>query len=231
MTHPFVKTFHDILSNKQISLTDKMLLAALRFHCGSNGHCWPSIPTLGKELQVDERTIRRTLKRLCKLGLVNVQTRLGNSNTYELITPDKLDTPPGDTFVTPDKSVGTSVSGVWVHPCPGTPDKNDTLKERKEKKEIIQRVRTPKSIMTKEQVETEINAVGSDLAKYHKKYPDTDVEGCFEDFSEHFLCKNDLKTGKPNWLLWTDWNKAFWNWLRKPWNRDRKVAKKSWRDA
>lgn len=129
MTHPFVKTFHDLLRDEQICTLDKMLLAALRFHQGSNGDCWPSIPTLTKEIGAkDERTTYRAMKRLKEMGLVKIIGSIGKSNHYELLTPDTNDTPDlkcSDIPVTPDKKAPAFESE--------TPDKNGGLKERKEK--------------------------------------------------------------------------------------------------
>ena len=55
---------------------------------------------------------------------------------------------------------------------------------------------------------------GLDLEKFREKYTEIDVDDQFDRFRDHWLYKNDSRTGKPNYLKWTDWNRAFHSWCR-----------------
>jgi hypothetical protein len=65
---------------------------------------------------------------------------------------------------------------------------------------------------TKEDVEQAINSL--DLQKFRAKYSILNIEEELENFQDHFLCKNDLKSRQPNWKKWSDWNRAFHKWCR-----------------
>ena len=49
-----------------------------------NGECWPSIPTIAKDLKISSSTVRRALKDLRKEGLIETEQRYrakgGNSS-------------------------------------------------------------------------------------------------------------------------------------------------------
>lgn len=40
-----------------------------------NGECWPSIPTIAKELKLSQSTVRRALRDLRKAGLLETEQR------------------------------------------------------------------------------------------------------------------------------------------------------------
>ncbi|ANU54854.1 helix-turn-helix domain-containing protein [Acutalibacter muris] len=40
-----------------------------------NGECWPAIPTIGRELKLSQSTVRRALKDLRKVELVETEQR------------------------------------------------------------------------------------------------------------------------------------------------------------
>lgn len=40
-----------------------------------NGECWPAIPTIAKELKLSESTVRRALKDLRKVELIETEQR------------------------------------------------------------------------------------------------------------------------------------------------------------
>ena len=51
---------------------------------GKKGNCWPSIPTIAKDLKLSESTTRRALNDLRKAGLIETEQRYrengGNSS-------------------------------------------------------------------------------------------------------------------------------------------------------
>ena len=58
----------------------------------NDGICWPSIPTIAKDLKLSESTTRRALKDLSNAGLVKTEQRYrengGNSSLlYQVLLP------------------------------------------------------------------------------------------------------------------------------------------------
>jgi len=219
----FAELFNQLPEIDGLKSTERLVLICLKWHCGQNGHCWWGKTKLAKEVGIDIQTLERAIRKLEAVGWIKRKEVRGKPNEYSVVGVLKQ---PSLKITQGQNAPGTLPQNEGdTLPQNAPPKVQEKVQEKKTK------VRTPKNAITKDETEEAIKEIGRDLGKYREKYPDTDIEGCFEDFSDHFLCKKDLKTEKPNWMLWTDWNKAFWNWLRKPWNRDRKIAKKSWRDA
>lgn len=40
-----------------------------------NGECWPSVPTIAKEIKLSQATVRRAIKDLRKAGLIETEQR------------------------------------------------------------------------------------------------------------------------------------------------------------
>ena len=73
-------------ADKQISATEKLLLAQLLDHRNKRtGQCNPNQTTLARELGIGLRTVRRSLSRLCKHGWLAIQ-RGQNGCRYEFPT-------------------------------------------------------------------------------------------------------------------------------------------------
>ena len=51
------------------------LFVALQWYADSDGFCWPSHPTLARDLQSSRRTVQRTLNQLREMGLVSWEER------------------------------------------------------------------------------------------------------------------------------------------------------------
>ena len=62
----------------------------LRGRANREGVCWPAIPTIARELQMSERTIRRALRDLVQEGFLVVEKRkrssgADSSNKYRVV--------------------------------------------------------------------------------------------------------------------------------------------------
>jgi hypothetical protein len=80
-----------------IHSSDKLVLLALADSVNEkrqDGKCWPSVAALSKKTSLSERTIQRSLKRLCGAGHLLMQERYGRSYMFT-ITPVTL-TPPSE---------------------------------------------------------------------------------------------------------------------------------------
>lgn len=101
----------------------KLVLLALADNANDEGECYPSLATIARKTDLDERTVRRAIRVLQEEGHLQTRARSGRSTVFRLtVTPDNN--------VTPDKNaVGTNLSphpGLSVPPprtlCPPTLD-------------------------------------------------------------------------------------------------------------
>lgn len=72
-----------------LSQPEQALLTVLAFHTGKDGTCWPSIPTLSREMGSTERTVRKMVRKLEHYGFIAVHKKTNSvggsgSNLYEL---------------------------------------------------------------------------------------------------------------------------------------------------
>ena len=65
-----------VLHHSKAKGTDKLVLIGIANHEGDGG-AWPSVETLAKYGDVDERTVRRSLRRLEKLGEITTHVQAG----------------------------------------------------------------------------------------------------------------------------------------------------------
>jgi len=95
--------------------TPKLVLMALADEADDSGYCFPSQRRLATKCSVTDRTVRRVLQELERLGYVRLETRQRadgsrSSNGYRLVCG-----------IPPDNLSGgwTPMSGGPGHPCPG----------------------------------------------------------------------------------------------------------------
>lgn len=100
-------------------------LGLVRFMAQGDRSCWPSYATLARKIGVSRRTAILWVRRLVRLGLVEVVARTNShgdrtSNVYRLVDPPLPagDPPPGVTETLPPPSV----SGGGVNPTPPSAD-------------------------------------------------------------------------------------------------------------
>jgi hypothetical protein len=75
---------------------DKLLLIALADNANDEGRCWPSVATLGRKCGMEDRSVRRVIKRLVSAGHVSVVPQPMRSNDYHVHprTPGAAPPPP-----------------------------------------------------------------------------------------------------------------------------------------
>jgi len=85
--HDFTKLYRMDLPHRAIAV-----YIYLADRANKDGICWPSIPTISKDLKLSESTTRRAIRDLRKAGLVKAEQRYrgngGNSSLQFLIRPD-----------------------------------------------------------------------------------------------------------------------------------------------
>lgn len=72
------------------------------------GKCFPAASTLASYMNVNERTVRRSLKKLRDAGYIEVKREKGQASTYYLLPLPTLDSDPGLTVQDPGLTVRTS---------------------------------------------------------------------------------------------------------------------------
>jgi DNA-binding transcriptional ArsR family regulator len=88
----FTQVPNFLLRSRKLSTGDKMTYAMLLSYAWHNNFCFPGQVTLGKDLGIDERNVRRHLKSLSEHGLLTIRRRgQGKTNIYELnLKPKRL---------------------------------------------------------------------------------------------------------------------------------------------
>jgi hypothetical protein len=128
-----VRVMSWVFERSASELAARLVLLAIADRANDEGSdAWPSIPTLAKKAHVDERTVRRSIERLERLGELRVERQIGRSHIYTVVmqpalplaagveappTLDKLSPRtncPGGQIVTPDNLTGG-------HSAQGTP--------------------------------------------------------------------------------------------------------------
>jgi len=203
--------------------------------------CFASVKTIADRAGWQVRNVRRVWGILVSTGYGEEETYRGRCSVRRVKFPDTpvisctgASNTPGDPCTPAQNDRGECHSPLAIHaPAPGDPcTRTSTIKNNTEKKEEHppsplkgesvsskppKPTRTPKGKNTRESVEIAIDAI--DIESFRKKYPYLDIDKELRDFKTHFLDKNDKATGKPNWIKWSDWNKAFHNWCNSPWKK------------
>ena len=91
----------------QVTQRDLLVLLALADHADHNGNnAFPSIPLLAWKIGAAENTVRRALRRLEKMGVIEAKPRPGKSTVYS-IYPERAPQKPPFKTVDPSHSYGT----------------------------------------------------------------------------------------------------------------------------
>jgi hypothetical protein len=109
------------ISDKRISDAQFRTLAALGMYADKNGWCFPSLKTLGVDLNKSPQAVGRDTIALRKLGYLQVKNRYDakthsrHSNLYRLlfdfnVDDSTLSTPDVDTLSTPDVEVNVPIN-------------------------------------------------------------------------------------------------------------------------
>lgn len=117
-----------VLNHSAAKGTAKVILLGIANHDGDGG-AWPSIATLARYANVDERNVRRAIVGLVRLGELRVDAQAGGlpetadharTNRYHVLVrcPDGCDRGPGHR-VTPTSPGGADIEGDRGAPAPG----------------------------------------------------------------------------------------------------------------
>ena len=79
--HNFTELYRMDLPHRAISV-----YRYLADRANKDGICWPSIPTISKDLKLSESTTRRALKDLRSAGLIRTEQRYRENGGYSSLT-------------------------------------------------------------------------------------------------------------------------------------------------
>lgn len=74
-----------VLRNPDLSPSAKLVFARLAQFAGRQGKAWPSDQTLGREVGLGDRQVRRCVAELERYGLIRRVSRAGHSNLFEFL--------------------------------------------------------------------------------------------------------------------------------------------------
>ena len=80
--HPSEKQWRNDM--RKLNPVQRCILIDLNYYARKKGECWPSIPTMAKNLGLNSRTISRNLPGLKKKRLVKIAYRKGKVNYYKI---------------------------------------------------------------------------------------------------------------------------------------------------
>ena len=98
---------------EKLSLAETAALKRLVEIMGPDGTAWPSAKTIAKGIGSNERTARRAIKSLVRLGYIDREDDPGKVSLFRIVV-EKIRNPP----LTPDRE-----SGVPLTESPDTPDR------------------------------------------------------------------------------------------------------------
>lgn len=80
--------FFDDIYEEELPHRGKAVLLYLKDRAGRKGDCWPAIPTIAEDLGLSISTVKRALRDLYRLGLVDrvSRCRKNGSSTSNLYT-------------------------------------------------------------------------------------------------------------------------------------------------
>ncbi|OHB52935.1 MAG: hypothetical protein A2Y10_19640 [Planctomycetes bacterium GWF2_41_51] len=89
MNENYLKTPIDLLIDKVLNPTDKLIAQYLLWRQGGNGHCWPAERTIAIDLNLNLNTVQNSIARLAKNKKISIQKPQkrgrGHSNRYSVI--------------------------------------------------------------------------------------------------------------------------------------------------
>ena len=87
MQRPFVMIDAELIS--VLSNAEFKIYAQIKRRAGQDGECWESLDHMAKETGNSVNTLKRALKSLKSKGLILKTKRVGETDLYELTTPDQ----------------------------------------------------------------------------------------------------------------------------------------------
>lgn len=215
MSQPLRPSLFDVLGvpNAQgLCMGDKLILVYLRWRQGDNGHSWPSLTTIEKDLRISRRTCLRAISRLCEAGCIEKtpgRPGRGHSNHYAVRTGKRAH---GDTF-TANRKGGTTPPIGARKGGKLSPEKVAECHLKEQGKEPTKSIVRRSPAKTRRQTPTGqpfIPPTVEDVRAYaaERGRPDFDAE----HFVEHYtLAEWRDKGGKPI----TVWKQTLLGWLHR----------------
>lgn len=208
----------------QIDPSPKAVLISLADNANDEGVCWPSIDTISMRTCLSERTVKRAIMILEKLGLLVTKRRDGRSNVYK-ITPDNIlkhvtlntnkGVPPcqgchsdtGDT-VAPEGCHGDTGGVTQWHEGGDTVTPRTVIEPSLNRKEPSLEEIVPK--VPKEKLPQNATSLPRDFKPGEKHVQLANELGVnliqeFEKFCDH---------ARANGKIYKDWSAALNNWIR-----------------
>jgi hypothetical protein len=108
----------------ELEPTDKLVLLALADNASDEGHCYPSVSTLVRKSNLNERTVQRVLSRLEEGGHITKRLRTGRSTVYD-VHPNE-NQPPAQRHPRHSATPGTAPPAPGVRPPPPPAQDRDT---------------------------------------------------------------------------------------------------------
>jgi hypothetical protein len=191
----FAEFIKNLPGLNDLSIGERFLLSILVWHCGTNGHCWPTIDMLTKEMGGSRKTTFRLLNNLEAKGYVSRTKQDGNRNLY-VVSSVKMTPCQNDTSVK---------KGSTQNDTQGCQKGDDSLK-KKEKKERKVRTRLP---LLKNVEDLEETLEKMDIEKCRAKWePEgVDVDAVVRNMKKYVLT-GDAKNPRPNPSNWRDFDRA-----------------------
>ena len=106
------------------SSTEKLVLVNLGDRANADGYCFPGVATIARDTELDERSVRRALKKLADAGLITIGKKgRRNANAYQLHLDRGVQAEPKpDTESALDQSIPDTESGLNRTQSPDIPD-------------------------------------------------------------------------------------------------------------
>ncbi|MGH3433096.1 MAG: helix-turn-helix domain-containing protein [Thermocrispum sp.] len=110
-----IKVMNWVWEHSQAAGTELLMLLAIADHADDDGrNAWPSRARLAAKTRLDERTVRRVIKRLEKAGLLRIVRGHGrtNSNRYTVVTDAATESEKGAERPEAERHAGNSPCGA-----------------------------------------------------------------------------------------------------------------------
>jgi len=98
-----------------MTILQKAVLISMADQANDDGHCWPSVGSVGKRVCAEERAVRDAIKWLCDNGYLRRNFNLGRRTDYWVITPalnaPRQEMPPAPNEGTPRQETTVTPAG------------------------------------------------------------------------------------------------------------------------
>lgn len=170
-----------------LTATQKLVLLAMADWSNDEGICWPSIAKLASKTSLSERGLRKVIRSLEELGLVDTEEKPGRGNLYHLT----LD--PGTTFPPPRHEVPPTPEPRSSNTFNDTPKTLPSLSGGSRK-----RMLPPDWVAGEEEISWALT-----------KFPAltrSEIENETDRFRDYWIAEGKLKA---------DWRATWRNWIRR----------------